>query len=139
LKIRKSFKYFLYLSLLTLYATGVFVWILNTWFKLDRGLGPEPSPYALTSLHIHSVIGLWFLILFGYLFHSHILPSLRRKQKLKSGWAILSVCIILILTVPGLFYFTDGSLKSTASLIHIDIGLASLFVFAFHLRDRLFR
>ena len=139
MKIRKRFKYSLYLSLISLYATGVLVWILNTWFHADKGLGPEPSPLALPSLHIHSILGLWFLMVFGYLFHSHILPGLRRQQKLKSGWTILSVCLILILTVPGLFYFTDESFKSVTSLIHIYVGLASILIFAVHLRTRLLR
>ncbi len=139
MKIRKRFKYFLYLSLFTLYATGVVVWILETWFKADKGMGPEPSPFALPSLHIHSILGLWFLIVFGYLFHSHILPGLRRQQKLKSGWAVLLVCLILILTVPGLFYLTDESFKSLTSLIHVSVGLASILIFAIHLRTRLLR
>ncbi len=136
MKIRQGFKAFLYVSLLGLYLSGVLVWILNTWFQRDQGLGLEPSVYATPSLHIHSILGLWFLILFGYLFHSHVLPGLRRKKKIKSGWLLLIVCIVLILTVPGLFYLTNETAKSITSLIHIYIGLSSLLIFGIHLRDR---
>ena len=133
MKIRSQFKYSLYVSVLFLYLTGVLYWVLDQWFKVDRGLGLEASPFAALSLHSHSILGLWFLILFGYLFHSHILPGLKRKQKLRSGWCILSVCLVLILTVPGLFYLSDDSSHHVVSVIHIYIGLLSLFVFVFHI------
>jgi hypothetical protein len=115
-----------------LYFSGAVVWILDRWFKVDNGMGLEPEAHQLTVLHFHSIIGLWFIFLFGYVFHAHVLIGWRRKKKLKSGVFLVIAIAVLILTVPGLFYLTDEGWKSNVSLIHTYLGLSLIAPFFTH-------
>jgi FtsH-binding integral membrane protein len=132
MRILGRLKYILFATLLGMYLTGFFTWVMSHWLQVDGPLGLEPSPARLWWLQSHSVISLWFLILFGYLFHSHVEPSWRRGQKLKSGAALTGTFILLIVTVPGLFYLTNETLKSSVVWIHTYVGLSVLAVFLIH-------
>ena len=77
MKLRPGFKLVLYVSLSLLYFSGAYVWA--------RGMAPDASRLTVSLLHFHSIISLWFLILFGYLWHSHIQKGLKARKKMKSG------------------------------------------------------
>jgi hypothetical protein len=115
-----------------MYFTGVFTWVLSHWFIVDVGFGPESSPLRILWLQTHSISSLWFLALFGYIFHSHVIPSWRRGRKRLTGATLTSVLIFLSLTVPGLFYITNDSIKNSVALIHTYVGLALAGVFLLH-------
>ena len=83
-------------------------------------------------LQLHSVIGLWFLALFGYLFHSHVRPAWRRRRKLKTGTSFTAVLIFLCATVPGIFYFSNEVLKNYTAAAHTYVGLFAIAFFLFH-------
>src|ERR1035437_8044871 len=99
MKLKRRFKYILLLTLSTMYVSGLITWIMTHWFLIDSGFGNEPSPFRLFWLQMHSVIGLWYLILFGYMFHAHVRPSWKKGRRIKTGVALTSVLIILCATV----------------------------------------
>jgi hypothetical protein len=132
MRFSKRFKVILYTTLLILYGTGVAVWVLNSWFTVDQGLGPEPLKQVIWILRSHSTFGLWFLILFGYLFNSHVRRGWRADRKIKSGIFLISPIIFLIVTVPLLFYLTDESLKERVVWIHTYLGLVMPAPFIIH-------
>ena len=133
MKLLQPFKTILWFTLVLLYGTGVLVYVLATWFQSDRGMGPEPSPWQLTSLQVHSITGLLFLIFFGYLWATHILPGWRRRRLRGTGALMTGVCIVLMLTVPILFYSTHEEFKNLTGLVHTYLGLASILPFLLHL------
>ena len=75
MKLRPGFKLVLYVSLSLLYFSGAYVWA--------RGMAPDASRLTVSLLHFHSIISLWFLILFGYLWHSHIQKGLKADDRVK--------------------------------------------------------
>ncbi len=119
-----------------LYFSGVAVYILKGWLQVDRGMGPEPRSWQITSLQAHSIFGLLFLFLFGYLWATHVLPGWRRRRRLKTGISMVAVCLVLFVTVPFLFYASHEGLKSSMVWVHTYFGLASLLPFAVHLYSR---
>lgn len=126
----------IFVTLFVLYATGVLCWVLKKWFQIDRGFGPEPSPLAIWSLHFHSIVSFWFLGLFGYLVHSHMLPAWRAKQKLKTGWALVISLMVPAFTAPGLLYITSETYKYYVTFAHVYIGLSAICFFLWHLKTR---
>jgi hypothetical protein len=119
-------------TLTAVYFTGVLTWVLANWFLTNSGFGPESSPLRVFWLQMHSISSLWFLALFGYIFHSHVIPSWRRGRKRLSGAILTSVLIFLSLTVPGLFYISNDALKNSVALIHTYVGLSLVLVFLLH-------
>jgi hypothetical protein len=132
MKIRQPFK-FIFLSLLfALYFSGVAVFVMQTWFLIDRGFGAEKPTGTLGVLHIHSSVGIAFLVAFGYLLRSHVQTALRGRRSRVSGWVILSILCLLIVTVPGLFYFTDEDWRHSTAMIHTYVGLFFAIPFLAH-------
>lgn len=132
MKLIQPFKTVFIFTLSLLFASGALVYVLEGWFTRDSEIGPEPSPWQLTTLQIHSITGLMFLFLFGYLWATHVVPSFRRRRRLISGVCLTAICLALILTVPFLFYATHESVKSAAAAIHTYLGLASIAPFILH-------
>jgi hypothetical protein len=130
--VSKRIKRILYPALLGLYVSGVAVWVMQTFMQRDHGFGLQAPPQTLDILHIHSIIGLWFLLVFGYLFRAHIETGWRSKMKRRSGVLLTAPFLILFATVPGLFYLVDEKWKSTTSFIHTYLGLILVVPFFIH-------
>ncbi len=133
MKISRPFKLILYATLIVLYAAGALNWALHMWFPVDHGFGPEPTVTEIFSLRVHGLVGMWFLIVFGYLFHSHVFPALQGGRKLKTGYTLLLFVAVLSITTPGLFYLSVDSYRAIAAWIHTYAGLIAAVPFFVHL------
>ncbi len=136
MKLFQPFKSILLAAMLILYVSGVAVFVYKEWLQVDLGMGPEPQGIQITALQAHSIVGLVFLMLFGYLWATHVLPGWRRRRRLKTGISMATMCIVLFVTVPFLFYASHEGLKASMVWIHTYLGLASLIPFAAHLYSR---
>ena len=132
MKLTSGFKRLLLWTSALLYASGAACWILTKYFIVDEGYGFQPSPYRPPVLHAHSILGLAFLLIFGYLWSAHIEPGIRQRKKLRSGWTLLSTFVVLFLTVPALFYATNPSTRAVASAVHTWLGAILLAPFLIH-------
>jgi hypothetical protein len=119
-------------TLALLYASGLMTWMLSKWFLLDGGFGLESSPLRVWWLEIHSIAGLFFLVVFGYLLHSHVRPGWRRRKRRKSGGTLTASILFLIITVPFLFYVSNETLKTQVVWIHTYFGIAAVLPFFVH-------
>ena len=133
MKLSRRFKRILYSTLSVLFVSGLVVWIFETWFQIDRGFGPEPHEARIWFLRLHAVFGLFFLMVFGALCQSHVARGLKGKKKKTSGLSTLSPILVLVATVPILYYVTDETLKSWTAGVHTYLGLASVIPFFVHL------
>jgi hypothetical protein len=131
-KLPQQFRFIVLTSLAGLYFSGAITWILDNWFLVNNGLGPEPSPFHTWWREIHSIISLSFMVTFGYLLNSHVRPAWRTGRRLKSGFVLTAGIVMLLLTVPALFYLADESLKSKVVFFHTYFGLVMLLPFAVH-------
>jgi hypothetical protein len=136
MKLGRRFKAVLLWTSGVLYVTGLAAWLLATRFQIDEGYGLEPSPLKPLALHAHSVAGFLFLVLFGYLWHSHIEPGLKHQKKKRSGLTLIAALTVLFLTVPLLFYATGAAPRAWTAAVHTWLGAALLAPFLFHLRSK---
>src|SRR5689334_9871281 len=104
MKIPLRQKIILFSTLAALYLTGLLTWILSNWFFVVSSFGAEPTPMRVFWLQLHGVISLWFLAVFGFIFHAHVLPAWKRGRKRWTGSLLSGVLIFLCMTVPGLYY-----------------------------------
>jgi len=107
-------------------------WVLTHWLMNPGLIQDEPSKWRMTWLQSHSVVGLFFFSLFGYLLHAHIRPAWTRRKKRLSGGVLTCLILILLVSVPGLFYVTSELLKPWIIGLHTYLGLALIFFFAIH-------
>jgi len=136
MKLFQPFKAIFLSVLFWLYASGAVVYVLAGWFKKDLGMGPEPRPAQILTLQLHSISGLLFLVFFGYLWATHIMPGWRRRRRVKTGILMAAICIALFISVPVLFYASNEGVKGAAVWIHTYLGLAFVLPFAAHLYSR---
>jgi hypothetical protein len=136
MKLGPRFKTALLWTSAFLYITGLAAWALASHFQIDTGYGFEPSPLKPWFLHAHSVTGLLFFVLFGYLWHAHVEPGLNHQKKKRSGLTLIVTLAILFATVPLLFYITGESARAWTATIHTWLGAALLAPFLFHLRSK---
>ena len=132
MKIPYRQKLTLLLSLSALYITGLLTWVLSHWFFERTNFGEEPSALRAFWLQMHGLAGLWFLVLFGFIFHSHLMPAWRRGRKRLTGSLLTAVLAFLSLTVPVLYYIANESIKNSTAIVHTYVGLAAVLVFLLH-------
>jgi hypothetical protein len=122
-RVGRGLRVVFYISFSILYISGA----------LDFLFQPQ-SPEQSLALKIHGVAGLWFLVLFGHFFRSHIWPSLNFRRHRKTGITLWITMTILCLTVPLLYYLgTDISRDATVAL-HTYLGFAVLIPLIIHIR-----
>jgi hypothetical protein len=136
MKLGRRFKAVLLWTSALLYISGLAAWALASHFQVDAGYGLEPSPLKPWFLHAHSVAGLFFLVLFGYLWNAHVEPGLKHQRKKRSGLTVLAALLVLFATVPLLFYVTAESARAWTAAVHTWLGAIALAPFLFHLRSK---
>jgi hypothetical protein len=133
-KLGRRFKPLLLWTSGALYATGLAAWLLVSRFQVDRGYGPEPRPARLWALHAHSVTGLLFLGLFGYLWRVHLEPGIGRPRRRPSGLLLAGALALLFLTVPLLFYAAGAAARAWTVRLHEWLGALLPLPFLLHRR-----
>ena len=137
MKLGPRFKALLLWTSAILYMSGLAVWLLaSSRFQVQGEYGPEPSPLKPWFLHAHSIAGLLFLVLFGYLWRDHVEPGLKRSKKKRSGLTLVAALAVLFATVPMLFYLTGDSARAWTAAVHTWLGAILLAPFLFHLRSK---
>ncbi len=129
----RRFKIIFLFSVLGLYLSGLLYFIFDHFFKISGAFGTENHAWQLPTLHVHAILGLLFLFLFGYVYGMHIEPGLKGTRRRFSGIVMVGVIILLSVSVPGLYYLTDGNFKSGTVFVHTYLGLVAPVPFLLHL------
>jgi len=132
MQLTRNFKIIFFSACIGLYISGVAYYYFEHFVRVTTEFGNDQSPYQALILHLHGMIGLLFLSLFGYLWATHIRPGLRGRVRKKSGLTMLFSVLILCLTVPGLYYLGDEKLRAVFSNVHTYLGLAVIVPFLVH-------
>jgi hypothetical protein len=108
-----------------LFFSGLLYFILDK--LVNRG------PWHGMTLHLHGIIGLIFMVVFGDLLPTHVAPGLQGKVRRKTGLWVLALTGLLLLSVPALYYLTNEDLRTSVALIHTLLGLVVVVPFGIHL------
>ncbi len=127
-----DFKIIFFTACIALYVSGVAYFYFEHFVRVATDFGSDQSPYQALILHLHGMVGLVFLSLFGYLWATHIRPGLRGRARKTSGLTMLVAVLVLCLTVPGLYYLGSEKLRAIFSNLHTYLGLAAIVPFVVH-------
>ena len=139
MKLNKNLKRNILLILGFMYASGLMMFLLETFFQVDNGMGLEPRPQQIWILRFHGIMSYAAVMLIGYVLRAHVLPYWRIHKGLKSGLPLLIHFFLILLTVPFLLYLTSENLKSLVEQIHAYLGLLLIVPFVIHLAAKTYR
>jgi hypothetical protein len=124
-----------------LYLSGAGFWLFDHFFTVETSLGTEHHPLQIWTLRLHGILAVPILILLGYVLRAHVQTSWRARNALKkmgkgsnqqAGIFLSYYLLVLVLTVPGLMYLTNETLKDWTEAVHTYLGLLLLLPFAWH-------
>jgi hypothetical protein len=135
MKLKGRLKSLFYAFFATLFVSGSTWWFLDKFVRVHTDLGEDHHPWQATIFRIHGFAAYFFIILFGYLIHSHVRPGLLNKQKksFKSGMGMLVAVCLLILTSSTDLFAAEGSVRDFLISSHRYLGLGFPIFLAFHL------
>lgn len=127
-------------GLFALYATawcsGITFFVLKTWFVVDGDFGPFKHPWQFPSLQIHGAAAFLMMITFGFLLGAHVQYTWGIKKRKKSGVAIVTMNVLLMMSAYLLYYIVQNELRNIIEYVHLAIGFALPFALLFHIWKR---
>ena len=116
-----------------LLISGV-VWLYSYFFLSERtDYGTIPSSYEAWSMQVHGAAVPVFLIIFGWLFPTHITRAYRARKNAVSGLVLLASMLWLILTGYLLYYCGHEGTRRLSSVTHSVIGVSVVIILALHI------
>ncbi len=127
------FKIFFFLLCLSLYLSGLLYFAFDLFVRVETQFGPNKHFLQKPILHLHAILGLIFLVVFGFLIEKHIVPGLKGVSRYKSGLALFMFITFLCFSVPFLYYSPNENLQFISAQVHTYIGIVSILFFMLHI------
>jgi hypothetical protein len=83
-------------------------------------------------MRVHGAIAVFAVALLGWVSARHIADNWPRTKKRKSGLAMVSAYILLVLSGYSLYYVLQDELRETIGQVHEVLGVISVAVAAVH-------
>ena len=123
IKLARIHEWLIYFLSATLFLSGL-SWLYFYYFvRVEGEFGFQFHPLQNTSLVVHGISSLLFLIAIGSVLPMHVIRAWRLKRNRISGGIYLTLISLLILTGIGLYYLGGEFIRNLASLVHWVIGL----------------
>lgn len=134
LRVPKSIKRLLIISLTASFVSGCLFFVLNTWITIEGDFGPEKHPWQFSTLKIHAAAAFAMMLLYGAFWGSHVPLAWRTKKSRNSGIGITVFIAIQIVSAYLLYYLANEFARSLTGWIHISVGLSLPIILALHIR-----
>lgn len=108
-----------------LFLSGIGWLVAHYFFAPPAEFGETAAPSEPLWLRIHGAAAMASLIALGTLLPGHIALAWKFRQNLSSGFLMLGIAGVLILTGYGLYYAGGEETRPWISLIHWSVGLAA--------------
>ncbi len=125
-------KFSLFGTIGLLMITGCYWLLLNHFFQKTGEFGLQTNPLEHPMLVLHGIAGAMGLVLFGTVLGLHLVLGWRSGRQRVTGLLLLGLWASLALTALGLYYLSDDSWRSLASVSHWVLGLLMSVIFIWH-------
>ena len=124
IQLSRRHKAVLYTVTLALFASGAAWAWLHYFAKVEGEFGPEKHPWLPTLTKIHGAAAFAALISFGLILGAHVPAGYRTHRSRLSGFLLITVFSVSILTAYGLYYSGSDEWRPTIILTHLISGLS---------------
>jgi hypothetical protein len=108
------------------------LWLLVHWlFPQHNAFGLLPNPWEAPLVHLHGIIAVAAVFLFGWVGAAHIRARWSQSANRTSGLWLLGCGAVLVISGYALYYST-GAPHDAAAALHEWLGLAALGVALTH-------
>ena len=112
-----------YLTIVLLTLSGL-LWLAAHFFlRPVTEFGESVSPLEPWSMKLHGAVAMVMLFLLGSLLNNHIRRGLRARRNRSSGWSMMVMTALLVLTGYGLYYVAGEVSRPLWSWVHWIIGI----------------
>ncbi len=119
---QRRFIYFLFAAL----SLSGGLWLIAHYFlRTQSEFGESIHPWEHPAMQAHAAFALALCIISGSLIHWHIKRANDAACNRKSGWTMVGLMLILLLSGYGLLYLANDDSHAWWSLVHWVIGLGS--------------
>jgi hypothetical protein len=109
------------IALLTL--SGLAWLVAHFFLRPVTEFGEAVSPFEPWSMKLHGAVAMVLLFLIGSMLNNHIRRGLRARRNLNSGWSMIVMTVLLVLTGYGLYYLAGEATRPLWSWTHWVIGI----------------
>ena len=106
------------------WITGVSWLVFHYFFLRYTDFGPTHHPLEHWSIVLHGAFAFFSTWLMGYLWATHVSTRWRLQRHRKTGGALFTLMMTLILTGYLLYYLSSDELRDITSVVHWVVGLA---------------
>ena len=140
MKFKADFKRFFYGFFVLLFLSGGTWWAMEKWLRVQTALGEDHHPWQGILIRMHGTLAYFFMLMLGYLVHSHVRPGLNAKKKrsMRTGWMMIAITALLILTSAMDMFGPEGEVREFLVTCHRFLGLSFPIVLIIHLVNRKF-
>ncbi len=125
---------------ISLIAAGAALWLsgcawlaAHYFFAQVTDFGVLPHPWEAPLLHLHGWLGGAGVFLLGFVTARHVTDRCLQPIRRLSGWSMVGVAALLLLTGYALYY-TTGGVHDGAALLHEVIGAPAILFAITHWR-----
>lgn len=111
-----------YLTIALLTLSGVAWLVAHFFLRPVTEFGESVSPFEPWSMKLHGGAAMALLFLLGSMLNNHIRRGLRARRNRSSGWSMVALTGLLVLTGYGLYYLAGEGSRPLWSWVHWVIG-----------------
>lgn len=112
-----------YLTMALLTLSGLAWLVAHFFLRPVTEFGESVSPFEPWSMKLHGGAAMALLFLLGSMLNNHIRRGLRARRNRRSGWSMVALTALLVLTGYGLYYLAGEVSRTAWSWVHWVIGV----------------
>lgn len=112
-----------YLTVVLLTISGLAWLVAHFFLRPVTEFGESVSPFEPWSMKLHGAVAMALLFLLGSMLNNHIRRGLRARRNRGTGWSMVAITTVLVLTGYGLYYLAGESSRPLWSWGHWVIGI----------------
>ncbi len=132
-------KRFVSFSIFISALTGLSIYLIDEFFKVQTSWGPESSPYLSLAKALHYIVTPLLLISIGLVLKNHIFHKLKNFVVQKRKRTGFFLCVFLLLSTfsgQSLLFVVNEFLAEVLKYTHLASGLLLLLIYLAHNKKR---
>lgn len=119
--------------ILTSWTTGITIYILQKWVRVQGEFGLTYHPSLSNFRQIHGAAAFAMMIIYGYILAAHVPSGWKQRRQRKLGLLLLALQFLLIISGYIIYYTGNENLFYLTATTHIITGLTFPLILIAHI------